>query len=409
MIKKIIYNSGVQLLGKAVGIGFSVVATAILTRKLGVNNYGQYLFIISFINLLVAIASWGTQIIGVRELSRAKNKGVVFGSLFTLRFILALIVSCFSVVVIFCSPAFIDIKKIALLSLPLVLFLITESTFGILFQTFLKMDQKTIIDISAQIVFFLVTLLLLKRGVLLMAPFVGWFAAKIIAILIGQKKSRKLIDQKISIKKSTIRHLLIESLPMGAQLILFTAYDQAIDSFIIKSFLGASQVAFYGLAYKIYRHLTLPAYFLANTIFPLLSKNKNDSFGRLLKIGFCLSTVILIFIIPSVIIFDRPIIFTLAGKSFSPSIIVLKILTLTLFFSYFNHLAGFSLIAFNRQIDSLKISFAALFWNLILNLIFIPRYGIIAAAWVTASTEALAAIISSFFLIRVVYNTKVNE
>jgi len=196
---------------------------------------------------------------------------------------------------------------------------------------------------------------------------------------------------------------------MGAQLILFTAYDQAIDSFFIKSFLGASQVAFYGLAYKIYRHLTLPAYFLANTIFPLLSKNKKGSSSRLLKIGFCLSAAILIFIIPLVIIFGQPIIFALAGKSFSPSIIVLKILALTLFFSYFNHLAGFSLIAFNRQVDSLKISFAALFWNLILNLVFIPRYGIIAAAWVTASTEALTAVASSLFLVRVVYNTKANE
>jgi len=176
MIKKIIYNSGAQLLGKAVSIGFSVAATAILTRKLGANNYGKYLFIISFINLLVAIASWGTQIIGVRELSRARNKGVVFGSLFALRSMLALIVSCLGLVIVFCSPAFIDIQKIALLSLPLVLFLITESTFGILFQTFLKMDQKTIVDILAQIAFFLTTLLLLKRGTLLMAPFAGWFA-----------------------------------------------------------------------------------------------------------------------------------------------------------------------------------------------------------------------------------------
>ena len=101
---------------------------------------------------------------------------------------------------------------------------------------------------------------------------------------------------------------------------------------------------------------------------------------------------------PASFIFSQPIINFIAGKNFQASVLPLKILSLSLMFSYVNHLNGFSLIALGHQKDSLKIGVFALIWNLVFNLIFIPKAGIIAAAIITLSTEALTTVASSIVL-----------
>lgn len=414
MLKKIIYNASAQGLGKSISLLISILATALLTRNLGSSSYGQYVLIISFVNLLVAFGNWGTQIIGVRELSRTKKKALFFGSISFLRLALSLIAFFFGLIIILLAPPFKDVKWLAIFSLFLVLGLIVEASFEIVFQAFLKMDWKTIINLLGSGVFLGSTFVFLKSGFGLSAPILAWFLSRILVIFLSQRLSQKLIKEKPKIEKGLIKKLFYQSLPLGTLLVLFAAYDQAIDSFMIKYFLNPSQVGFYGLAYKIYANLVLPAYFLTNSIFPILSKKSKEGFKKVLRLGFLLMVLGLIFLVPLTVGLSRFFVFLIAGQEFSDSIPILKILAPALVFAYFNHLTGFSLIALDQQKTSLKIGFLALVWNLVLNLIFIPRSGIAAAAWVTLSTEALVAFFSSlslvFFLKRksqVLYNTRV--
>jgi len=387
-------------MGKLIGLSISLLATAILTRKLGTSGYGQYALIISLVDLLVAIGNWGTQIIGVRELSRAKNKEIVFGSLVKLRLFLGITAACLGLAIVIIFPVFADIKLLALLSMPLVFGLIAELTSEIVFQTFVRMDLKAIINIIGSVIFLVTTIFLLNLRLGLSAPIIGWLFTKTIIVLLSSILVGKFIKGEIKSKRSIIRKLIKESLPMGTLLVLFSAYDRAIDSFTIKSFLGPTQVGIYGLAYKIYANLALPAYFLNNTIFPMLSKNPQKEFAKLMKIGLVLTGLGLLILIPLVFILNKPIILLIAGENFTRSALILKILVIALIFSCLNHLTGFSLVALNRQAVSLKIGAAALVWNLVFNLVFIPRQGIVAAAWVTVSTEALVAILSSLALCR---------
>ena len=408
MIKTIIYHSGIQILGKAGSLTLSIVATSILARQLGAQGYGQYTLIIALVNLLVAIGNWGTQIIGVRELARAKDKGLLFGSLMVLRLILGAVTMLLGAIIILWLPLFTDIARLALLSLFLVLTIIIETSWQIVFQAFIRMDLKTIADILGAMVFLLLTVFLLRWRLGVIAPILGWLWAKMFALFFLIFMGQKLLRSKLKFQKGVLSRLLKESLPMGTLLILFTAYDRAIDSLIIKHFLGPSQVGFYGLAYKIYGNLVLPAYFLTQTIFPVLSQNQKKKFWSTFKLGGVLLTLGLFFLIPLTIILSSPIIRLIAGQEFYPSALVLRILALGLIFAYFNHLTGFSLIALNRQTDSLKIGLVALIWNLILNLIFIPQGGIIAASWITVATEGLVSLLSSLVLIKARGNSLIS-
>lgn len=398
MLKKIVTNSWAQLIGKAFSVTASLAATVLITRKLGVTDYGQYVFLVAFINLMAAFGNWGTQIIGIREIAKSKNKGVVFGSLFNLRLALGMVAILIGLVVTLSFKTFSDIRLLALISLPLILAIILESTFEIVFQAFVKMEIKTKINLVSSIIFLAVTYLLLKLEFGLLAPMAGWAAARTFSILASVSPAKRLIKEKIRTDQKIVCQLIKESLPMGALLILFSVYDQAIDSLIIKTYLGPTQVGLYGLAYKIYANLVLPAYFLSNSIFPILSKNPKKELFKLLKIGFGLSGMVLALVIPGILLFNQGIVSLIAGAEFSGSSLILKILSLALIFSYFNHLSGFSLIALNRQRDSLKIGVIALVWNLVLNISFVPRGGVIAAAWITVSTEALVAMLSFYRL-----------
>jgi len=399
MFRKIILNSGIQIIGRGIGLVFSVMLTSVLSRRLGVTGYGNYILITALINLLITTANWGTQIIGVRELSRTKSEGQLIGSLGLLRFYLSLITSILAVIAIVVFPAFTKIRTVSLLVIPIIFAANFSQLFNIIFQTKLRMDLKTTFQIIDQIVLFGLTLFLLNQGLELSAPLIAILAAKLITSLLAYSKARKFIAEKIKINKEIFKKIALASIPLGAQLTLFTAYDQAVDSFLIKNYLGAGQVGFYGLAYKIYSNLVLPAYYLNSTILPILSsKNKQSKKG--LVIGSLLTAGGIILVVPITFLFSNLIIQLIAGSAFSVSSQILRILSLSLIFAYFNHLTGFYLIAKDRQMDSLIISAVGLIWNLILNLIFIPTYGISAAAWITVSTEGLITTISTWKLIK---------
>ncbi len=396
MLKKIIYNSGIQLVGKIVQLVSSVITAALLTRHLGPAGYGQYTLIMALTTFLVTIGNWGTQIIGVRELSTTKKKSKLFSSLIILRFILGGIAIGFGTTFVLFSPIFKNIQQLGLLSLILVFALIFETSFNVIFQSLLKMDRRALINIISSFLFLGFTFILLKLNFQLLAPLISWIITRSVTISFAYILSKKLISWNWTPQKKLVKQLFIQSLPLGTLLVLSTAYDQAIDTFIIQQYLGEQQVGFYGLAYKVYSNLVLPAYFLNNTLFPLLSKKKK--FNQVLKTGIKLSSLCLLGLVPLTYLSAPKLIPLLAGNNFFASIGILQILSLSLVFAYINHLTGFSLIAINKQKTSLKIGLLSLTWNLVLNLYFIPKYGITAAAWITVTTEGITSAFSSIFL-----------
>lgn len=176
---------------------------------------------------------------------------------------------------------------------------------------------------------------------------------------------------------------------MGLYLLVFSAYDRAVDSLMIQRYFGAREVAWYGLAYKIYGVLIQPAYFLVNGIFPILSSknNKNNKIFNLSAGILLLSSILIIF---GVWLMAPLMVSILAGSEFAASVGVLRILIVALLFAYMGHLVGFTLISKEGQKDMLGLGLVILIFNLMGNLMAIPRFGIMGAATVTVATEMLS-------------------
>jgi O-antigen/teichoic acid export membrane protein len=227
-------------------------------------------------------------------------------------------------------------------------------------------------------------------------------AGQVLSALIAVALGCRLIPVKLSLWRHETERILFEALPMGGILVLFTIYNRA-DTLILSHFHSPAAVGFYGAAYKIYEVLITPAAYFANSVLPVISgyavSNRQKLlttyrkcflallfFGGLAALGNYLLAPVGILLI--------------AGRDFLPAVAPLQILSLSLIVSYLNHLNGYTIVALGKQRLSLVIATIALATNIILNILLIPAYSYLAAAFITFLTEGLIALLSLFVVHR---------
>jgi len=404
MFKRLAVNTGVQILGKAIMVLVSLITTGILTRRLGIEVYGQYIFITSILVFFDSLADFGTSIMGVREASRKEGEEQVKVWTNTLisRLIMAGLSLALGIIFIFSWNDFREIRIEAILAWVMILFTSLAGSLGVVWQTRIRMEIKVLIEVMFPTIF-LLCLWIYGGNISLRWIFGTYLFARIITLTWGWWLGRGTIKFKL-VDKKLISKILKISWPMGVYLLIFSAYDRAVDSLMIQRYLGAREVAWYGLAYKIYGVLIQPAYFLVNGIFPILSNpsplvklgaspfNKGDLIKR--KNLFWISAIILflssVLVIIGVWLMAPMMVSILAGSEFGASVGVLRILIVALLFAYMGHLVGFTLISKEGQKEMLGVGLIILIFNLIGNLVVIPRHGIMGAAMVTVLTEMLS-------------------
>jgi O-antigen/teichoic acid export membrane protein len=402
MLKKSLLNTWVQIVAKGITVLISLVTTALLTRKLGASVYGSYTLIISVLLLLDSISDFGTMVIGVREASGkdGKERNQLFVQVAWARLLTTLLAFILGIILIFGWGGFSTIKSEVLVALLMIWFTSVAGSLEIIFQTELRMELKVLMDILFPLIF-LIVLLVWHNPISLMWVFSVYLIARILSLSIGWKLVKKVLNSfKLEVlNKKFVVSFLKASWPMGIYMLIFTGYDRAIDSLMIDKFIGIKEVAFYGLAYKIYSNMVQPAYYFVNSIFPILS-GKSEHKRSLFKRSLLIILGSLVLIIPLAYLLAPLMIRILAGSGYEASVTVLRILLIPLFFAYFNHLLGFTLIAKGGQKQILVLGLITLVFNFVGNLIMIPKFGIVGAAWVTGFTEGMACLLTILALKR---------
>ncbi len=398
--QKAIFNTSAQTVAKGISILISLLTTAMLTHYLKPEVYGDYILIGSVILLLDALADLGTRIIGIREVSKNKRSAVVFGNIFLLRRSLSLGAIILGLVFALVFGGFKQMQGLIIFSLGLVFLTSLAGDLEIFFHSRLRLAEKSGVETLFNFLFLIFLFFFLPPHRSLFIVFSALYLARLISLLLGFLICRQSQFLRLPIKwqLSGIKKLFSMALPMGFYLLLFTSYDKAIDSLMIKLFRSSEEVGWYGLAYKIYANLILPAYFFVSSIFPLMAKQKK-SWQKIYSWGIIILLLGALFTIPLVYVFSPWFIAILAGREFLISVIVIRILLFALVFSFVNHLNGFLIISWGNQWQLLIFGVIALLFNLVSNVLFIPRYGMLAAAWVTVFTEAIICFLTSGFLI----------
>lgn len=400
MFKRVAFNTAIQAVGRLAGLLISLAITAILTRYLGLGGYGTYVFISALVLFFGTISDWGTNIITVREASQKKEKqAVIFGSALLFRFFLAGLALFLLNLVVRINPGWKDFVAPATIGSFVLLALSLKTSLGIIFQTLLKYEFTVGVEVVSGLSFLLLVVFSIGWGLGLSGVIASWVLATFLASLFGFYFAGRISQIKWGIDTKVVKRIFWEAAPAGMLFLFFNLYNR-IDTIILQYFQGEGVVGIYGLAYKIHDNLVLGAAFLMNTMFPLLSAGfaKSDeraslknyyqrAFDLLLGGGF---VVFFLFFAATPLVVRL-----LGGEQFLLSVGTLRILLFATVIAYFNHLTGYSLIAFGKQKTSMFIAFTALVFNILANTILIPLYSYTAAAVVTVATEALVLVLST--------------
>jgi O-antigen/teichoic acid export membrane protein len=411
---KIAANTVSQLTAKLLTSGSTFIITFLIARMYGIEGYGDFTKITTFVSVFYLLADFGLNAVYLRDKSDDDVQNQSWSRLLTLRILIALLLMFIVCIILVFLPTGISggytefVKIGIILFAPSILFQALITSANAIFQENLRYDLATLAGAAGSAI----TLILIWIITLVYLPKVA-VNASILAILAGLAVtaitglifvSKRFTRISLNFNFRRISSLLFASVPLGATLILNVIYFRA-DSFIMTLTRPTGDVGIYGLAYKIFEFpLAVPAFFM-NSVYPLLlARLKSGHPGKIdtsnaqpliRKAAILLGASSIIF--GSLAWFGAPLV-TVIKPEFLPSIAPLRILSLGFPFFFLTGLTMWLLIGLKKQFALIFIYGISMSLNIIANYLLIPRYGYIAASWITVGSEGLILILSLLFL-----------
>ena len=184
------------------------------------------------------------------------------------------------------------------------------------------------------------------------------------------------------------------SIPLGVVFIVNNFYFK-VDTLILFYFKGAADVGIYSVAYKILETTTFMGASLANSLKPLFSRDVSGNPARAARAasqGIIMLVFLSLLILIAVIPFSQEIIILLSNQSFTGGAPILVILAIACIFISINVLLGELMIAKDLRRYLIFVAIVTLLFNIVANIIFIPKYSYTAAAYITMASEILLLI-----------------
>lgn len=407
--KKIVaLNTISQVIGKGISGIISFVISIILAKALGVDGYGDFTKITTYVAFFYLFCDFGLNA-AYLQIASDHTSSTINHTLLTLRIFIGLILMFFTMTLLVFLPGTMTqgysvvVKMSIILFIPSILCQSLITTTNVFFQERLKYVQATyaliagsLLTLIAVYVSSLVFSSTLFLFAFVLANLLGVASTAFVAILLVKKTIGPL---RLIWNPKEMKQLFFAALPLGITLIFNVIYFHA-DSFILTISRPTSEVGIYGLAYKFFEFaLVIPTFFM-NAALPLLiqaysQKNTEVFNARIMK---SLHLLILSSIgIASLGWMAAPLLQYIRPE-FSQSSIPLKILLLGLPFFYMSNITMWILVVKKLRLQLTSIYGISMLANIGLNIYFIPTYGYIAAAWITVVSEFFI-VISSYITI----------
>lgn len=403
-VVRLLHNSAVplaiQLIVRAIDLGFGIV----LYRVLEAHALANFVFAAFVATVLLAtIAEWGLNIYLTREVARDPQAiERTFGTSLAIRLVFAVLVIPVSVGVaqLYNGLEAAQLIRDGINREGVLLLLILGSTvlpgaFSAAVSALFMATERPIVPAVAQLLTNIVSALLKIGALVLGLGIIGVALAALLATLFSTIVFvRLLVGTWGWIRLRFDRHLASTMLRAGWPLMLnslLLAVFFRFDITIIRAF-RADELAAYDAAYK-YVNLTqiLPP-IVINAVFPLFTRQAASDRLALSRAYSYLTRLLLLLALPitvGVTVIARSLIAVYDLQYAAVGTPALQLLIWYLPLSYVNGVTQYALIALDRPKTITYAFGAAAMFNLIFNLVFVPLYGVKAAAVATVLSEVV--------------------
>jgi O-antigen/teichoic acid export membrane protein len=183
--------------------------------------------------------------------------------------------------------------------------------------------------------------------------------------------------------------LLGIGLTVGLAGLLTLAYAR-IDQILVFQLAGSRDAGLYGADYRVLNSAAYLPGAVMTTLFPIISaalESDRPRVRRMVQLAADYMTMASLPAFAFAAVAAEPILHVLFGSDFEGGAAALAILMAAFVVICFGYIAGNLVIVLRLQGLLIRYALIGLVLNVAVNLVLIPRYGFVAAAWVTLATE----------------------
>ena len=390
LLKNTIYSS----INSTLRFFASALLYIILARALGVEEFGRFMFALSFTGIFLTFIDYGFNLLIVKEVSQKPEslKNWV-SSIINAKILLSI---AFTIILII-TLKILKYPDDTLLIVGILWLSVIFYSFGFFFNNvFRGLNQfqyetyPTILLNAAQFVIVGVFLLLgfktLSVAIAYLLARMFYFAYS--SYLLSSKVSKIPIAYNLS---ESIKSLKI-ALPYGIHAILATLYFQ-IDTVFLSYFKGNAEVGYYQASMRILMATMIVYEVIGSAFFPILSKSYNNP-NELKKKSIMLNEYMIFFggsILTFFFVYSEFVMNLLYGEKYNYSVNIMKLLSVVIFLRFIASGYAILLTITGEQKTRAFIVIISTMISAISNLILIPKFNAIGAAIANIITHIVLA------------------
>ncbi|HQZ90115.1 MAG TPA: flippase [Thermomicrobiales bacterium] len=396
IVRRITRNSAVPIASQLVVRMIDLAVAIVLLRLLGPAGNGRYALAVIVWLYVKTISDFGLSLLATRDVARdPAAAGRITGATTLMRLVVLTGASLLAGGYLAIGYRSGDLAGDTVLAALLLLVSIVPSSFTEAVNSVLNgLERMTVaawLNVTVSVARAPLVILLAASRLEVVGVAVAATIAAIASAALYARAYRLIVVTPISwrLDRRTIIELARESWPLLAGALLVNLFFR-VDVFIVQSFRGDRALGLYDAAYKLINLVTIIPSYVTLAVFPALAVRSGDivQLRRVQRLAIYL-LVWLAWCIVAVVSGGADLaIRILAGRDYLPeAAILLQILILFAPLSFLNGIVQYVLIAMNEQRRIVPVFTAAVVFNLVANLLLVPRYGARAAAGVTVATE----------------------
>ncbi|MEK0160754.1 flippase [Pseudoalteromonas piscicida] len=398
--RSVVNNSSWLLFDKLSRIGLGLIVSVWVARYLGPSQFGELAYVVSALIFFQALAKVGLDGILVRELSlNTADKDLILTTAFVIKLFAGFFSYLFSVslFLIFESPNLTILMAFS----GIYLFFQSFDVLELWFQSQSQNKKSVIAKLGAYIAVNLcrIWLIYTGKGINYFAIFIAveMFMAAVALCYIFLVGNCKFVWR---FSKNLAAKFLRESWPYLLSSLSIVLYMR-IDQLMLKNLMDEKSLGFYAAGVAISAQLSFVPVILQKTLTPYITRMKEDSpanYKSIIKKIFLVFSVSGWLVCICFYLVSEPLIIFLYGKDFTASADVFSVHIFTNLFINLGIAQSIWMILEKKGKLALAKTLIGLLVCIAGNLYFIPRFGIVGAAYSAVLAQLFQAIIANAFL-----------
>jgi O-antigen/teichoic acid export membrane protein len=365
----------VQVVAKILNLALGLVVTGVVVRTLGDSGYGQWTTILAIYQIVGYFATLGMDTVAVREAASRPDEAPDWVSALVLTRLLLSV------------PVMVAGLAVLLLDFPVG----AAASLSVVHQLRMSNMLPMVVMTINSVVWGALVLVVHANGGGLVPLAAALLATTVVAGSVQVVAAVRIVGFRLRPSRAAIMRLLRTGTSVGVASMLMLAYGN-VDQIIVFQKAGAVDAGQYGAAYRVMVQAHFVPASLMTTLAPVIAASAFTDRRRMLRILGLASELMAIGALGGLafsLVASDPAVRLVFGDDFGPAAGALPILAAAFAVMCVGYLTGNVMLVLQRTRRQAVIALAGLVVNVVGNLILVPKYGFIAAAWMTLATEVV--------------------